>query len=83
MSLSYLSSNLKYLREQRGMTQRHVAEKLNMKSSAIVKIEGGHSGISVERLMMLADLFGVDEHKLLRIDLRHTSPKQERLLIAA
>lgn len=56
-----LYRNIKALRQQKGLTQTEVAERLGYKDrSMLAKIEAGKVDITVEKVQAFADLFGVD-----------------------
>lgn len=56
-----LYRNIKALRQQKGLTQMEVAERLGYKDrSMLAKIEAGKVDITVEKVQAFADLFGVD-----------------------
>lgn len=55
-----LYRNIKALRQQKGLTQMEVAERLGYKDrSMLAKIEAGKVDITVEKVQAFADLFGV------------------------
>ncbi len=54
-----ISSNLKQLREQRGLKQKFVAEKLGISPNYYSQIENGHRYPQVEHLLKLRDIFNV------------------------
>ena len=47
------------LRKQNGLTQEQLAEKLNISTSNMSKIEIGYSGISIDLMIELAFFFNV------------------------
>lgn len=49
---------LKEIRESRGMTQRRLAEELNLTPGAVAKWELGYTTPTMENLMALANLLG-------------------------
>ena len=53
------STRLKELRTDNDMLQSDLAEKLNLKSSAISKYEKGLTQPSIETIIKLADIFNV------------------------
>ena len=55
-----LKNNLKKLRESNGLTQKEVAEKLNMDVSTFSKIERGLRGLNIDMEKELANLYNVD-----------------------
>lgn len=55
-----LKNSLKKLRESNGLTQKEVAEKLNMDVSTFSKIERGLRGLNIDMEKELANLYNVD-----------------------
>lgn len=55
----YFSERLKYLRKLHMIPQKNLAEYLGISVSAYQYYEAGKNEPSIERLIMLADLFGV------------------------
>lgn len=64
-NLTILSENLKYLREQSGLYQKDVADKLSITSSSYGFYEQGKRNPSPEILSDLADIFNVSVDYLL------------------
>ena len=58
-----LGLNIAYYRKDRGFTQERVAEQLDIDRTTIGKIETASSGVSVDLLFDLADLFEVSVAK--------------------
>lgn len=54
-----ITSNLKVLREERGVKQKFVAEQLGISQNYYSQIENGHRPPQVEHLLRLRDLFNV------------------------
>ncbi|UUI41141.1 helix-turn-helix domain-containing protein [Oceanobacillus oncorhynchi] len=54
-----ISNNLKQLREQRGLKQKFIAEKLGISPNYYSQIENGHRYPQVEHLLKLRDIFNV------------------------
>lgn len=52
------SVRIRTLREERGMSQRELAKRLNLTPGCVAKWELGLSAPTVENLLALADLFG-------------------------
>lgn len=64
------SSNLRYLRKERGMSQDELADKLGYKSfTTIQKWESGVSEPSVSTLKVIANIFGVSMDQMINQDL--------------
>ena len=57
---------IKRLREDRGLTQRALAESLGVTDKAVSKWESGASDPSTSNLLALAKLYGVSAEELLR-----------------
>jgi len=54
-----ISNNLKALREERGLKQKFVADKLGLTQSYYSQIESGQRPPQTKHLLILRDLFGV------------------------
>ena len=64
------SSNLRYLRKERGMSQEDLANKLGYKSfTTIQKWESGVSEPSVSTVKIISDIFGVTMDQIINKDL--------------
>lgn len=61
-----LAKNLTRLRRERGFSQEQLAERLAVSRQAVGKWEAGHTLPELEKLVMLADLFGVTLDELVR-----------------
>src|SRR5688572_12902544 len=60
---TYVSTQIKVLREQRGMTQKQLAESLKTSQTVISRIEGaGYSSWNIKTLKKLARAFEVRLH---------------------
>ena len=59
------AARIKSLRKSRGLTQEQLAEKMNVTSTYIVKIENSQRTGSIEFSVELADCFGVSLDYLL------------------
>jgi transcriptional regulator with XRE-family HTH domain len=57
------------LRDQRGVSQRGLAEALNLDPSAMSRVESGARGLAVDELVAIAGFFGVPVDSLLRRDI--------------
>ncbi len=72
----YLAENLKFLREQNGMTQQELVEIIGLKNkSSISLIENGKYEPSIENLEKLADFFGVTMDQIVKQDLSQEESK--------
>lgn len=66
---------IKELRNQHNKTQKEVAEKLGMKQPHYVRYEKGDRDTPTEKLMILADYYGVSTDYLLgRTDIKKPYP---------
>lgn len=61
-----LGERLKKLREEKGLTQKQVADKLGLESAAISKYEKDLREPNIESLLKLSDLFEISLDELLR-----------------
>src|ERR1700749_3036386 len=67
---SYLTSNLKFLREKKGITQQALSEQLDMSRSKLNSYENGvNNNPPTEDLIRFSDLFKISIDTLLRVDL--------------
>jgi transcriptional regulator with XRE-family HTH domain len=53
-------------RESRGLTQKHVAEKIGITTTQLSRIENGKSGTERDTVILWAQTIGVDENEVLR-----------------
>ena len=65
--LTILAFHMRDLREEKGITQAEIAEKLGMTSAGWGKVENGKSSLSVENLMKFCKLADTDAQKLLTL----------------
>jgi transcriptional regulator with XRE-family HTH domain len=56
------------LREERGLSQRQLAEHLGIDKSAVSRIEAGERGLAVDELAAVAERFGKTADEILRKD---------------
>lgn len=54
-----ISSNLKRLREERGLKQKFIAKQLGITANYYSQIENGHRAPQVEHLLKLRNIFNV------------------------
>jgi transcriptional regulator with XRE-family HTH domain len=66
-----LGSNIKYLRNKYKYSQQELADKLSVPRSSLSDYERGHTQISIENLIKLADIFDVNIDDILRTNLSH------------
>jgi transcriptional regulator with XRE-family HTH domain len=60
-----IGKKIKALRQQRGWSQSHIAELLNISVPAFSKIESDITDLSVSRLRQIADVFNVSAVELI------------------
>lgn len=72
----YLSTNIKFLRKRRRLTQNDLAEALNINRSSINNYENGTTIPPVSTLIDLSDLFHLSMDTLLRINLSNFRESQ-------
>jgi len=65
----YIPTNIRYLRKLKGLKQRELAEKLNVKAHSICQYEIGTNAPTIDNLVKLSDLFNVSIEQFVRIDL--------------
>lgn len=65
----YIAQNIKYLREQKKMQGKELATILGVAQSSISHYESGRMNPSFDTVEKMCDLFGVNAHQLLMIDL--------------
>lgn len=63
-----LAQNLTRLREQRGLTQKELADQLHVVRQTVSKWEKGHSVPDADMVLKLADFFGVSTDELLGVE---------------
>ena len=57
-------NNVKYYRFQKGLTQEQFSEKIDISTSYISEIENGHSGVTFEKVEIIAKVLGVEIFQL-------------------
>jgi transcriptional regulator with XRE-family HTH domain len=67
--MTYLSINLKILREQHNLTQEQVAQKIYVSRPLYTFFETGRHRPRLDHAQRLAELFTVDIHTLLNVPL--------------
>lgn len=70
----YLAQNLKYLREQKRLSQKELAEEFGLSPSAIGMWEQGSRKPDIEAVICLAEYFGVTLDELVLKDLKPSAP---------
>lgn len=70
----HLAQNLKYLREQKDLSQRELSDVLGFSSSAVTMWEQGRRSPDIETIIKLAEYFNITLDELVRKDLRPPIP---------
>ncbi|HWD88765.1 MAG TPA: helix-turn-helix transcriptional regulator [Mucilaginibacter sp.] len=68
LKIKKVAQNIRKIREYRNYTQEYLAAKLRISQNAYSKIELGHTKITIDRLLYIADVLGVDPIAILNID---------------
>jgi transcriptional regulator with XRE-family HTH domain len=68
LKIKKVAQNIRKIREYRNYTQEYLAAKLRISQNAYSKIELGHTRITIDRLLYIADVLGVDPIAILNID---------------
>ena len=66
---SRYAENILYLRKRHGLSQMDIGQLLKVTQKCVSKYEKGESAVDVEKLMKLADFFGVTLDQLVKQDL--------------
>lgn len=75
-----IGRNIRILREQKGLRQRYVSTLLGITPNGYGKIERGESSLTVERLELLAQIFGVSVPDIIHLDPEQSSQHRELIL---
>lgn len=67
---NYFSSNIKFIRMQKGLTQEQFARMIDKDYSTVGKWENGSRTPIMEDVIKVADLLNIDVGDLLKVDLR-------------
>ena len=73
----YFAKNLKYLRENKGLSKSDLASKLNVSQSTISRWENNEMGITIDNAYDIASFFGISIAKLTGKDLQNYDLKDE------
>ena len=73
--MNIVSSSIKKLREEKGMTQDELAEKLNVTRQAVSNWETGKTQPDIETLTRLAEIFDVSVERII-----YGSERKERIV---
>lgn len=63
--IPFFSQRIYELRKQRGLSQKELGEAVGLSHKAISTIESGSRSTTIEKLVLLADFFGVSTDYLL------------------
>lgn len=66
-----IGSNIKYLRNKFKYSQQDLADRLSVPRSSMSDYERGHTQVSIENLIKLADIFDIKIDDLIRSNLSH------------
>lgn len=81
--MSFVSSNIKYLRKQKGWTQQDLADQLEIKRSLIGSYEEGRADPRISTLLKIAEVFNLSLDDLLSQDLsQHIKPAKSTKILA-
>lgn len=72
------AENLQYLRRREKITQEELAEELDVSRQSVSKWETGEAFPETEKLIVLCDRFKVNMDDLVRGDIAHGSPENEK-----
>lgn len=81
--MSFVSSNIKYLRKQKAWTQQDLADQLEIKRSLIGSYEEGRADPRISTLLKIAEVFNLSLDDLLSQDLaQHNKPAKPTRILA-
>jgi transcriptional regulator with XRE-family HTH domain len=78
-----LAARLKWAREQAGLSQGQVAQKLGVHRPTISQIEAGDRNVRIEELQKFADIYGVEKAWLIDGDAALVGERDPRIELAA
>jgi transcriptional regulator with XRE-family HTH domain len=78
-----IASRLAIARERAGLSQAYVAKELKLPRPSISEIESGRRRVSVEEMVVFADLYQVDINWLSGQGVDKADPLRDKLLLAA
>jgi len=61
-----IGERIKYIREQRGLKAKYVAENIGLSPNLLSAIECGRSNATVQQILSLANFFGVTTDYLIK-----------------
>lgn len=62
-----IALKIKNARKNKGISQKDIAEKLNMSQSAYAKLENGFTKIDISRLVVISEILEVDPNEFIQI----------------
>lgn len=74
---NYFSKNLRFLREQRKLSQNKLGELANVNQTTIARWENEEMAASIDNVIELSKIFNVELADLLGRDLQENDPKKE------
>lgn len=78
-----MAMRLRWAREQAGLSQGQVAEKMQMHRPTVSQIEGGERNVRVDELDRFAEIYGVSREWLLDGDKVLAGERDPRIQLAA
>lgn len=78
-----VGSRLAIARQRAGLSQAQVAEKLNLPRPSISEIEAGRRRVSVDEIILFADIYHVDMNWLSGKGVDNINPMRDKLQLAA
>jgi transcriptional regulator with XRE-family HTH domain len=78
-----IGSRLRWAREQAGFSQGQVAQKLDKHRPTISQIEAGERNVRLDEIEQFAEIYGVDEHWLVKGDESLSGANDPRIELAA
>jgi transcriptional regulator with XRE-family HTH domain len=78
-----IGSRLRWAREQAGLSQGQVAQRLSVHRPTISQIEAGDRNVRIEEVQQFATLYGVDENWLMKGDEVLKGERDPRIQLAA
>lgn len=78
--MSIISSNIKFLRNKKGISQTALADAVELKRGNIASYEKELAQPSIENLMKLAEYFKIDLNEFIKIDLSDDETNHSRRL---
>jgi transcriptional regulator with XRE-family HTH domain len=78
-----IGGRLRWAREQAGLSQGQVAQKLSVHRPTISQIEAGERNVRIEEIQRLGELYGVDENWLMKGDEVLENQRDPRIELAA